>query len=82
MLYLTTSSVSETVLTRMVCHCIIQGCKNPGRHVVLGTEVCKLAPNIGGLSVWNLSLITLLAPRIFEVARRFFLANSVHHLPN
>jgi len=65
----------------MVCHCIIQGCKNPGRHVVLGTKVCKEAPNIDGFSVWNLFLFTLLGPRILKWPIDF-LTNFVRHLPN
>ena len=46
-----------------------QGCTNPGHQVTVATIFRKASPNIHGSSVWNLLLLTLLAPR--EVASRF-----------
>ena len=56
----------------MVCHSIFQGCKNPGCHVVLCTEVCAMAPNICGSSVWELVSCYTSVSLNFEVAHGFF----------
>jgi len=46
--------------------CLMQASTDPGRHVVMATEVFAVAPNICGPAVWNLIHIAFLAPRIFE----------------
>ena len=42
-----------------------QGCTNPACQIARVTRFCSVAPNICGLSAWNLLHFTLLAPRIF-----------------
>ena len=43
-----------------------QGWINPGRQLASATKFCMVATNICGPSVWNLLLVTLLAPRILR----------------
>jgi len=50
---------------------LIQGCTDPGRNVVMATEVFVVASNICGLSVWDLIHITFLAHRILRQLQDF-----------
>ena len=43
-----------------------QGCRNPGRLVAQATTFCTAAPNICGVSVRNLLIVTLMAPWILR----------------
>jgi hypothetical protein len=43
-----------------------QGYTNPGRQVAVATNICAVAPDICGSSVWNLLHVTHLAPRILR----------------
>jgi hypothetical protein len=54
-----------------------QGCTNPGCQVAVATKFCTVAPNICGFLVWNLSYVTLQAPRIL----RWFLDFWKIHAP-
>jgi hypothetical protein len=49
----------------------MQGDTNSGYHIARGTVLCVVTPNTYGFSVRNLLHVTLLAPRIFEIACRF-----------
>jgi hypothetical protein len=45
---------------------LTQGCTRVGCQVTWVTEFLTVVPNIGGLSVWNLLHVTVLAPRILR----------------
>ena len=46
--------------------CLLQGCTKPGNHVARATKLCMVVPSRCGSSVWNLLLVTLLAPGFLE----------------
>ena len=50
---------------------LYQGRTVPGRHVVVETELCTVAPDVWG-PVWNLLYVTVRAPRILSWLLDFF----------
>lgn len=52
------SLISET--------CSLPRCTNPRPQATVAIRFCMDVPNIGGLLVWNLLCVTLLAPRILR----------------
>ena len=49
----------------------MQGYSNPGFQVAMATILFIVTPNTFGFPIWNLLHVTLLAPRIYEMAPRF-----------
>jgi hypothetical protein len=42
---------------------LMQGCTNPGHHVIVASKLWTVAHNICGSSTWNMPLVSLLVPR-------------------
>jgi hypothetical protein len=49
-----------------------QRCTNQRRQVALETQFCSVAPKICVSSVWNLLLVTLLAPSLLRLLLDFW----------
>ena len=45
---------------------LVQGCTNHWCQTTRATELCNVAPDIYGSSVWNLLRVTLLALRVLR----------------
>ena len=54
-----------------VYYSLVQGCTHNGHQVACATKLCAVTLNIRGPSEWNLVRVTVLAPRICQVAVRF-----------
>ena len=52
--------------------CSLSGCTYPRPQATVAIRFCMDVPNIGGLLVWNLLCVTLLAPRILWHMLRFW----------